>query len=352
MRLKALWAAAGTLAAAACWGVAVEVPVDGVTLNLGVFLQAGHYYDYRDMQGYKRPASRFSVSAAELRVYGTLWDVVDYNLRGGFNSSVTEAYLAVAAPANFKVTFGRGFIPFGNEATTQEWDLITNNRTVTSNEIAPGRNTGLRVDWRLERDAWPYLLGAAGGAFLPYSYDNPIVSGAGRVYASPVPGLKGFQIGASYLHAKEKRYFYYGGDLEEHYREAPRAGADLSYDFWRVKLRAEYMRYFVNEYLLGFGPSDDPIYKDDSYRGLFGVASYTQPLRFKYFQGVEPYARYERYQPAVLMRGAISEDRYTAGFALHFVGRNLTFRSDYTRILEDKNRTSNDEIASAFQVYF
>jgi len=75
-------------------------------------------------------------------------------------------------------------------------------------------------------------------------------------------------------------------------------------------------------------------------------------LPWRYFRGFRPYVRYERFDAAILKRGDCPEDRYTGGVALHFLGRKLMFRSDYTRILEEINPTSNDEIASEFQVMF
>ncbi len=230
--------------------------------------------------------------------------------------------------------------------------MTCSSRTVTSATIAPGRNYGVRFDYLLERDGWPYRIGAAAGVF---NGSGPLVNGAGRIYGTPLPTVKNLELGGSYFYAKTLRYKYrrYGTD-EEYYLEEPRVGADLSLEAWRLEFSAEYMQRFYNDYPIPGYPYREPyyFYKDTYERGYFGTLTYTQPLPWRYFQELAPYARYERRDPAVLERGDIAEKRFTGGLALHFLGRNLMFRADYTRILEDECPTTNDEIASEFQVMF
>jgi hypothetical protein len=335
------------------YAAAVDVPVEEFTVNLGLLLQAGHRYEYRNIRDEHLDESDFVIPETELRVYGRLFDRVDYDVRSYRLSSVREAYVGTTIGAGFSGKIGRFFVPFGVEATTYEGYLICSSRTVTSEVIAPGRNYGVRFDYLLERDGWPYKIGAAGGVF---NGSGPLVEGAGRIYGTPVPGLKGLDVGLSYFYAKEYRWKYRGmyEPREYHYLPEPRAGADLSLAAWRLEFLAEYMQHFVNDYPIPRERYREPyyVYKDTYERGYFGTLVYTQPLPWRYFQNFAPYARYERWDPAVLERGDIPEDRYTAGLALHFLGRNLMFRSDYTRILEDECPTSNDVIASEFQVMF
>ena len=341
-------------AANACpvYGVAVDVPVDDFTANLGLLLQAGHHYKYRNIGPYHLDESEFVIPEAELRVYGRLFDKVDYDVRSRRLSGVREAYVGTDFAAGFSGKIGRHFVPFGVEATTYEGYLTCSSRTVTSATIAPGRNYGVRFDYLLERDGWPYRIGAAAGVF---NGAGPLVNAAGRIYGTPLPAVKNLELGGSYFYAKmlREKYRLYGTD-EEHYLEEPRVGADLSFKAWRLEFSAEYMQRFYNDYPIRGYPYREPyyFYKDTYERGYFGTLTYTQPLPWRYFQELAPYARYERWDPAVLERGDIAEKRFTGGLALHFLGRNLMFRADYTRILEDECPTTNDEIASEFQVMF
>ncbi len=341
------------LAAGGVHGIRIDVPFDEATVNLGLLLQAGHRYEFEHIGPQHLGSSEFAVPEAELRVYGRLFDKVDYDVRSPSVSTVREAYLGTALPAGFSGKIGRFFVPFGVEATTYEGYFICNSRTVTSATIAPGRNYGVRFDYALERDAWPYRIGAAAGVF---NGSGPLVNGAGRIYGAPVPGVETLDIGLSYFYAKTRRWKYRGPyePEERHYLPEPRVGADVSLRTWRFEFLAEYMQHFINDYPIEVERYREPyfVYKDTYERGYFGTLVYTHPLPWRYFQDFAPYARYERWDPAVLHRGYIPEDRYTAGFALHFLGRNLMFRSDYTRILEDEYRTSNDVIASEFQVMF
>lgn len=341
------------LTVVAAHGIQVDVPFDEATVNLGLLLQAGHQYVFENIGPRHLGESEFVIPEAELRVYGRLFDKVDYDVRSYGSRGVREAYLGMALPAGFSTKIGRFFVPFGVEATTYEGYIVCSSRTMTSAAIAPGRSYGVRFDRELERDAWPYRIGAAVGVFNGAS---PLVNGAGRIYGAPVPGVKNTQIGVSYFYAKARRWKYRGQfRTEEHdYLAEPSVGADVSSTVWRFEFLAEYMQHFVNDYPIRVERYREPyyVYKDTYERGYFGTLVYTHPLPWRYFQDFAPYARYERWDPAVLYPGAIPEDRYTAGFALHFLGRNLMFRSDYTRILEDEYRTSNDVIASEFQVMF
>jgi hypothetical protein len=341
------------LTVVAAHGVQIDVPFDEATVNLGLLLQAGHRYEFKNIGPDHLGSSDFVTPEAELRVYGRLFDKVDYDVRSSRMSGIREAYLGTALPAGFSGKIGRIFVPFGVEAATYEGYLTCSSRTVTSSAIAPGRNYGVRFDRVLERDAWPYRIGASAGV---YNGERSLMEGAGRIYGEPVPGVKGVQIGLSYFYAKALRWKYRGPyePGEQHYLPEPRVGADVSLTAWRFAFLAEYMQHFINDYPIEVERYREPyyVYKDTYERGYFGTLVYTHPLPWRYFQDFAPYARYERWDPAVLHTGDIAEDRYTAGFALHFLGRNLMFRGDYTRILEDEYRTSNDVIASEFQVMF
>ena len=104
---------------------------------------------------------------------------------------------------------------------------------------------------------------------------------------------------------------------------------------------------------MDFSPKrQEYVYKDDYYRGYFATLSYSVPLPYEYYQSVRPYLRYEHFKPAVLERGEVQVDYYTGGFSIFFFDRVVMFRTDYTRIIEEKNRTANDRIASEFQIMF
>ena len=100
------------LASRAAFGVAVDVPSDDVSVNLGLLLQAGHYYTYRNIENEHLDYSRFSVPESELRVYGLLFDKVVYDVRSRLIYSLREAYVGTMLPANISAKIGLYFLPF------------------------------------------------------------------------------------------------------------------------------------------------------------------------------------------------------------------------------------------------
>lgn len=346
-----LIAATAISGGAVVYAVAVSVPTDDFSVNLGLLLQAGHRYRFFDWENVSEDTSYFTISEAELRLYGRVFEKVDYNLRFAGFGGIREAYVGTNFPAGLSAKIGKYFVPFGVEATTEEGYLIYTSRTRSSEKIAPGREYGLRFDYVRTSDNWPYEFGAAAGVYN--NHEGPLVDGAARVYARPVPGVQPLSIGCSFYYGKEYRYVYNPrrGSPERYFRPAPRLAGDVYFETWRLKFGAEYLEYFLESVPIGTR-GGELVYKDDYYRGGFATAGYTHPLPWRYLNSVEPYIRYERYDPAVFRRGRSPEDRYTGGFALYFIGRNLMFKADYTRILEEEQRRTNDEIESLFQVMF
>lgn len=336
---------------AAVYAVAVSVTTDDFSVNLGLLLQAGHRYRFFEWENISEDSSDFTVPEAELRLYGRVFETVDYDLRFAGFGSIREAYVGTDLPAGFSAKIGKYFVPFGVEATTEEGYLPCTSRTRSSERIAPGREYGLRFDYFRASDNWPYEFGAAAGVYN--NRQGPLVDGAARVYARPVPGVRTLSIGCSFYYGKEYRQIYdpRRGHPERYFRPAPRLAGDVYFETWRLKFGLEYLEYFLQDVLIGIRGLE-PIYKSDYYRGGFATAGYTHPLPWRYLGAVEPYLRYERYDPAVFEKGLSPEDRYTGGFALYFMGRNLMFKADYTRILEEEQRRTNDEIESLFQVMF
>lgn len=339
------------LASGAAFGVDVDVPSDDVSVNLGLLLQAGHYYEYENIGRAHLGSSSFSIPEAEFRVYGSLFDKVIYDVRSKSNYGVREGYVGTTFPGKVSAKIGLYFQPFGVEATTEEGYLTCTSRTATSNRIAPGRGHGVRFDYVTERDNWPYKIGVAAGV---YNNVSPLVAGAGRVYGAPIPGFKNLEVGYSYYYGKIMRKKYTGSSQSLiEFLEEPRAGADVRFSTGGLTISAEYMQRFYNDYPIVIERQiPHYLYKDAYDRGYYGLIEYYNKLPWRYFQAFHPYLRYEHIDPAVLKPGDYPVDRYTGGFALHFLGRNLMFQSDYTRVLEDKYPTSNDEIASEFQVMF
>jgi hypothetical protein len=337
----------------AVYAVAVGVPTDDFSVNLGLLLQAGHRYRFHEWRNESADSSYFGIPEAELRLYGRAFERVDYDLRLNGFSSIREAYVGTELFPGFSAKIGEYFIPFGVEATTEEGCLLCTSPTRSSYVIAPGRGSGLRFDYARASDRWPYEFGAAAGVYNNNEGDGPLVDGAARVYAKPIPGAKTLSIGCSFYYGKEYREIYNPRrrSVDRPFRPAPRLAGDVYIETWRLKLGAEYLEYLAQEILIGFR-GEEPIYKDDYYRGGFATAGYTHPLPWRYLEAVEPYLRYERYDPAVFRRGLSPEDRYTGGFAIYFIGRNLMFKADYTRILEEEQRATNDEIESLFQIMF
>ena len=348
---SALIAATAISGGAAVYAVAVSVPTDDFSVNLGLLLQAGHRYRFFEWENVSEDSSYFTISEAELRLYGRVFDKVDYNLRLAEFGSIREAYVGTAFPAGFSAKIGKYFVPFGVEATTEEGYLTYTSRTRSSEKIAPGREYGLRLDYVRASDNWPYEFGAAAGVYN--NRQGPLVDGAARVFAKPVPGVKTLSIGCSFYYGKEYREIYdpRRRSLDRRFRPAPRLAGDAYFETWRLKFGLEYLEYFLQDVLIDVRDRE-PIYKSDYYRGGFATAGYTHPLPWRYLDAAEPYLRYERYDPAVFRRGWQPEDRYTGGFALYFISRNLMFKADYTRILEKEQRRTNDEIESLFQIMF
>ncbi len=337
----------------AVYAVAVAVPTDDFSVNLGLLLQAGHRYRFYDWQNESEDSSYFSIPEAEVRVYGRAFERVDYDLRLNGFSNIREAYVGTELLPGFSAKVGEYFVPFGVEATTEEGYLLCTSTARSSHIIAPGREPGIRFDYVRTSDGWPYEFGVAAGVYNNTEYHVPLVDGAARVYAKPIPGAKTLSVGCSSYYGKEYREIYNPrrGNVDRPFRPAPRLAGDVYFETWRLEFGVEYLEYFVQEILVG-SRRGEPVYKDDYYRGGFATAGYKHPLPWRYLEAVEPYLRYERYDPAVFERGYFPEDRYTAGFATYFIGRNFMFKADYTRIMEEEQRFTNDEIESVFQVMF
>jgi hypothetical protein len=270
-------------------------------------------------------------------------------------SSIREATVGVEPAAGLCATVGRQFVPFGVEATTPEGYLTCSSRTVSSNFIAPGREDGLRFDYALARDDWPYELGAAAGVYNNgYNPYYPLVAGAWRVSGTPAPGVRTLKAGCSFYYGKEAQLIIIPPHVEGiYFFPAPRLGFDARYELGPLQLAAEYMQYFIQQEIVGASPRWRVyLYKDDYYRGYFATLSYSRPLPYEYLSSVRPYLRYERFKPGIFERGDVRVDNYTGGFSAYFFDQAVMFRADYTRIIEDENRTANDRIASEFQVLF
>ncbi len=337
----------------AVYAVAVAVPTEDFSVNVGFLLQAGHQYRFYDWENVSDDSSYFGIPEAELRLYGRVFERVDYDLRLIGFSAVREAYVGTELLPGFSAKIGEYFVPFGVEATTEEGYLVCTSTTRSSDVIAPGRNSGIRFDYVRTSDGWPYEFGIAAGVYNNIKNFVPLVDGAARVYGKPIPGAKPLSLGCSFYYGKEYRDIYNPRrrSVDRTFRPAPRLAGDIYFETRRLKFGAEYLEHFMQEILIGFRRGE-PVYKDDYYRGGFATAGYKQPLPWRYLEAVEPYLRYERYDPAVFRRGYSPEDRYTGGFALYFIGRNLMFKADYMRILEEDQRRTNDEIESLFQVMF
>jgi hypothetical protein len=339
----------------AAHAAAVVFGTEDFSVHLGLLLRAGHYYEFVDVEERKLDDSAFSLADAEFETYGDVGGRVSYDLRIEYPGSVREAAVGVEPASGFSATVGRQFVPFGVEATTPEGYLTCSSRTVSSNLIAPGREYGLRLDYERPRDDWPYEFGAAAGVYNGASGSyKPLVAGAGRVYGTPAPGLRTFTAGCSFYYRKEERFIIIPPYVEgPYFFPAPRLGFDARYELGPLQLAAEYMQYFVQQEIIGAAPIWRVyIYKDDYYRGHFATLTYARPLPYEYLSSVRPYLRYERFKPGIFRRGDIRADYYTGGFSVYFYGQIVMFRADYTRIIEAKNRTANDRIASEFQVLF
>jgi hypothetical protein len=299
--------------------------------------------------------SEFGVAEAELAAYGRVFERVSYDFRVSDFNYVREAWAAVDLPAGFSAKIGKQFVPFGVEATTAEGHLTCSSRTASSYQIAPGRNYGVRFDYLRTRDDWPYEIGAAAGVFnnADRSY-APLVDGAWRVYGSPAPAARTLKAGCSFYYGKELRDIVVEPYIEGYYYfSAPRLGFDVRYEAGPLDIAAEYMQHLIRQERVERQPGGRGyVYKDDHYRGYFTTLSYSVPLPYEYVNSLRPYVRYEHYKPAVLRRGLVEEDYYTGGFSIFFFDRVVMFRTDYTRIIEEKNWITNDSIASEFQVIF
>ncbi|MEE9457352.1 MAG: porin, partial [bacterium] len=141
---------------AAVYAVAVSVPTDDFSVNLGLLLQAGHRYRFYEWENVSEDTSYFGIPEAELRFYGRVFERVDYDLRLAGFSGVREAYVGTDLPTGFSAKIGKYFVPFGVEATTEEGYITRTSRTLSSETIAPGREYGLRFDYVRRRENWPY----------------------------------------------------------------------------------------------------------------------------------------------------------------------------------------------------
>jgi hypothetical protein len=354
-RIGALILATALCGPAAARAVAVGYEAEDFSVNVGLLLRAGHYYTFVEPNEKYLDSSAFSVTEAELEAFGSVFGRVSYDLRVSYFSYVREGWVAVDLPAGLSAKIGQQFVPFGAEATTPEGDLTCSSRTRSSDRIAPGRNLGLRFDYLLANDDWPYKVGAAAGVFNNEADSRySLVDGAWRVYGTPAPRVRTLEAGCSFYYGKEFREVEIGRLVDGYYYfPAPRLGFDITYETGPFSTSAEYMQYYIQKYPVDFSPKvRGYVYTDDYYRGYFSTLSYSFPLPYKYADSVRPYVRYEHYKPAILDRGDVEEDYYTGGFSTSFFDRVVMFRADYTRIIEVNNRIANDRVASEFQIIF
>lgn len=354
-RIYGLIAATVMCGSAAAHAVAVGFAAEDFTVNVGLLLRAGHYYTFVETGYEAMDVSRFDVADAELATYGRIFERVSYDFRINNFYDIREAWAGVELPAGFSAKIGKQFVPFGVEATTPEGYLTCSTRTASSYQIAPGRNYGLRFDYLRTHDDWPYEIGAAAGVYNNADRSGySLVDGAWRVYGTPVPAATTLVAGCSFYYGKEYRTIEIPPRVDgQYFFAAPRLGFDVSYETGPFNLAAEYMQYYIQEECVGVSPKQrEYVYKDDYNRGYFATLSYSVPLPYEYVQSVRPYLRYEHFKPAVIRRGYVQEDYYTGGFSIYFFDRVVMFRADYTRIMEAECRSTNDRIASEFQVMF
>jgi hypothetical protein len=229
----------------AVYAVAVAVPTEDFSVNLGLLLQAGHRYRFYEWRNESEDTSYFRIPEAELRLYGRVFERVDYDLRLNGFSSVREAYVSTELPPGFSAKIGEYFVPFGVEATTEEGYILCTSPTRSSDVIAPGREPGLRFDYNRASDRWPYEFGAAAGVYNNKRSQGPLVDGAARVYVNPIPGAKTLSIGCSFYYGKEYREIYNPrrGNVDRPFRPAPRLAGDVYFQTWRLKFGIEYLEY-------------------------------------------------------------------------------------------------------------
>ena len=354
-RISAIIMATALCGPAAARAVAVSYAAEDFSVNVGLLLRAGHYYTFAEPNKKNMDRSSFGVTEAELATFGHVFKKVSYNLSVGSFSYVREAWAAVDLPGGFSAKIGEQFVPFGVEATTPEAYLTCSTRTESSYNIGRGRDLGLRFDYHRASNDWPYEVGGAAGVYnnADRNYDC-LVDGAWRVYGTPAPGVRTLEAGCSFYYGKEIRPIEIGQLVDGYYYfSAPRLGFDVSYEAGPFNVAAEYMQYLIRQYYVGTPPgSREHLFKDDYYRGYFATIGYLFPLPYKYANSIRPYARYEHFKPAVIRRGRVAENNYTGGFSTFFFDRVLMFRADYTRKIEEENRTTNDRIASEFQLMF
>lgn len=342
-------------AAAAAAAVNVQVPLDDITVNLSALMNVGYYYYFYDERDGHVGNGSFGARAYRLGVNGDIGERIFYRAEySGYSSSAyTRNYLGVSLADNLKIEAGDDFAPFGVESQIPTENRITSTTTLMTGGITPS-GLGVRVDYDVKDAFIPF---GAGLGIYPYagSQSYRLDAAAARVYADVWPGEPRLIIGGSYYANQELRLVFTGEYPYERghkYVFAPRVGGDLGFQWDRITFQTEYMQYYIEDYLIRDNYPEEPVYKSTYERGYYGLFAYKHPLPWKYLQAFQPYARYERYEPAVLDRGLIAEDRYTGGFDIYFLANNLMLRADYTRILEDELRMKNDRIASAFQLFF
>lgn len=153
-----------------------------------------------------------------------------------------DAVLGYKFPGENKLSIGQFKIPFGWENLTSSPFLDTINRSLVTETLVPGRDTGnqgrdVGVQWSgltpLGEDgtrSFEYYLGAFNGAGINTLDDNPAKDPAARLVWNFGPSNA--HLGASYFNGAV------GADRAEH----DRAGGELVYFLGPYGLKSEYIR--------------------------------------------------------------------------------------------------------------
>lgn len=270
------------------------------------------------VNGFSIAQSRFGITGAISPLFSYTFSVETTNADAENRKMVYDVYVDTAIIPNFRLRAGQFKFQFGLEQSIKDADLeFINKSDVVSNLVKPTRDIGLQVsrDLRLGPIGTSLTLALLNGSGSNLDDENNRKTIVGRLSATP---FTGFTVGGSL----SKGTTGVNNDVKD------RAGLELTYEYWRLFVKAEYI----------FG-KDKAIEKN----GLYAMGGYNL------FPSSVLLVRYDNWNPDRSLSGK-ETFRWTFGFN-YFFGRDVIWRTNYELKTETPS-VRNDVFMTQLQVNF
>ncbi|MFL5495861.1 MAG: porin [Gemmatimonadales bacterium] len=293
-----------------------QSPAAGPAVRFTGYLQVRETYQHR-------VGLTASINRARLAAYGEVTPALTWRIQGEFRTgsvgtgkasvSLQDAYARYARDA-WALQAGQFKTPFTREFVTSLADLEMPDRTMVVDSLAPKRDIGAMVEYRVRKAVTMWLGVFNGeGQNVTANRDSSAL-GVGRLVVRPVPRLA--------LGVEGARYF----------ADSTRYGLEANYEGAHLSLRTEYV-----------GQHRDQQVGDD--HGWYALGAYqVNPL-------IQLVARYEEFE-RTSAPGAQTPSAWGAGTNLFFAAGKAKLMLDYLSRKSGTPATTTGLLLSQLQVRF